>query len=44
MNNNTGTQIRDSMLRYRRFPEDLFTGEPATLSLLKELVQPHGAP
>jgi spermidine synthase len=25
-NNNLGTQIRDSMLRYRQFPADLFTG------------------
>jgi len=39
VNNNTGTLIRDSILRYRRFPEDLFRGDPATLSSLRELLQ-----
>jgi hypothetical protein len=38
LNNNTGTGIRDALLRHRRFPSDLFAGDPATLSLLRELL------
>jgi spermidine synthase len=34
-NNNLGTQIRDSMLRYRTFPEDLFTGQESSLDPLR---------
>jgi spermidine synthase len=44
VNNNTGTQIRDSLLRYRRFPEDLFTGEPETLAFLRDLLPQPGTP
>ena len=39
VNNNIGSEIRDSILRYRRFPEDLFVGDPATLSRLEELLR-----
>jgi spermidine synthase len=39
VNDNTGTAIRDSMLRDRRFPEDLFTGDDAALSLLRARMQ-----
>jgi len=39
VNHNIGTEIRDSMLRYRRFPEDLFGGDPATVSRLRERLQ-----
>jgi spermidine synthase len=39
VNNNTGTQIRDAMLRYRRFPDDLFAGNPADVSRLRESLQ-----
>jgi len=34
-NNNTGTEIRDSMLRYRQFPADLFTGQASSLESLR---------
>jgi spermidine synthase len=34
-NNNTGTAIRDSILTYRQFPSDLFTGEPSTIEALR---------
>ena len=44
VNNNTGTEIRDSILRYRRFSEDLFTGAPSTLSLLRGVVQRNDPP
>ncbi len=44
VNNNTGTQIRDAMLRDRQFPDDLFTGNPATLSSLRERVMSHVMP
>jgi spermidine synthase len=37
-NYNLGTQIRDSMLRYRSFPEDLFKGQASSVELLRELV------
>jgi spermidine synthase len=43
VNNNTGTEIRDSILRYRRFPDELFTGDPATLSYLREMLSEAGA-
>jgi hypothetical protein len=36
VNDNTGTKIRDAILRYWRFPNDLFVGNPATVSLLEE--------
>jgi spermidine synthase len=37
-NNNTGTDIRDSMLRYRRFPSDLFTGQAPSVESLRALM------
>jgi spermidine synthase len=37
-NNNTGTEIRDSMLQYRRFPSDLFKGDPSSVEALRSLV------
>jgi len=37
-NNNAGTQIRDSMLRYRKFPTDLFAGEASSIEILRALV------
>jgi spermidine synthase len=37
-NNNAGTDIRDSMLRYRPFPEELFTGEASSLQNLRSLI------
>jgi spermidine synthase len=39
VNNNIGTEIRDSMLHYRRFPGDLFAGDPATVARLRERLQ-----
>jgi spermidine synthase len=39
LNNNTGTEIRDSILRYRRFPEDLFIGQPSSVAALRSLVR-----
>jgi spermidine synthase len=33
-----GTQIRDQILTYRTFPADLFTGSPASIARLSELV------
>jgi spermidine synthase len=36
-NNNSGTEIRDSMLRYRQFPADLFTGRVSTIESLRSL-------
>ena len=44
VNNNTGSEIRDSILRYWRFPEDLFTGERATLASLRDMLQRTGTP
>ena len=44
VNNNSGTEIRDSMLPYRRFPEDLFIGSPANLALLRERLHQPAAP
>jgi spermidine synthase len=35
VNNNLGTSIRDSMLRYRQFPADLFTGQESSLAPLR---------
>jgi spermidine synthase len=37
-NNNTGTNIRDSMLRHRRFPSDLFTGQASSLESLRAMM------
>ena len=37
-NDNTGTQIRDSMLNYRQFPTDLFTGAPSSIESLRSLI------
>ena len=37
-NNNTGTQIRDSILRYRQFPTDLFTGRESSVEYLRGLI------
>jgi spermidine synthase len=37
-NNNTATQIRDSMLGYLRFPEDLFKGRPSDIEFLREQI------
>jgi spermidine synthase len=37
-----GTEIRDEILTYRTFPNDLFTGSPASIAYLTELVM--GAP
>jgi spermidine synthase len=44
VNNNTGTQIRDAMLRYWRFPDDLFTGSGATVSFLQDALTARAAP
>jgi spermidine synthase len=45
VNDNRGTPIRDAMLRYRQFPDDMFTGDPATVSRLREVLQQqHAAP
>jgi spermidine synthase len=37
-NNSSGTLIRDSMLRYRQFPTDLFTGRASSIDRLHELI------
>ncbi len=37
-NNNTGTQNRDSMLGYRQFPTDLFTGQVSSIESLHSLM------
>jgi spermidine synthase len=37
LNDNTGTEIRDAMLRYRRFPADLFTGAASSLESMRAL-------
>src|SRR5215471_8291077 len=37
-NNNAGNVIRDSMLRYRRFPSDLFTGQASSVESLRALM------
>jgi spermidine synthase len=37
-NNNTGTEIRDSMLSFRKFPTDLFTGQASSLESLRSLM------
>jgi spermidine synthase len=36
VNDNRGTAIRDAILRYRQFPGDLFTGDPSTISRLRD--------
>jgi spermidine synthase len=33
-----GTQIRDEILTYRTFPTDMFTGSPASIAQLRELI------
>jgi spermidine synthase len=38
LNNNIGTEIRDSILQYRRFPTDLFKGQDSSVELLRSLV------
>ena len=40
VNNNTGNEIRDAILRYRKFPSDLLVGESATLALREEMAEP----
>jgi spermidine synthase len=37
-NNNSGTDIRDSILRYRPFPRDLFIGEASSIQTLRSLI------
>jgi spermidine synthase len=37
-NDNLGTEIRDSMLRYRQFPIDLFTGQTSSMKLLRDMI------
>jgi len=37
-NNNTGTAIRDSILQYRGFPTDLFTGRESSVEFLRGLM------
>src|SRR5262249_50103173 len=37
-NNNSGTQIRDSMLRYRQFPTDLFIGQESSIAPFRVLM------
>jgi spermidine synthase len=37
-NDNIGTEIRDSMLRYRQFPADLFTGQASNIAALRSLM------
>jgi spermidine synthase len=37
-NKNAGTQIRDSMLRYRQLPTDLFDGSAASIESLRSLM------
>lgn len=37
-NNNLGSEIRDSMLQYRQFPADLFTGQASTIESLRSLM------
>ncbi len=44
LNNNLGTEIRDSILRYRQFPTDLFTGRPSSIELLRALTMEFSAP
>ena len=38
LNNNTGTEIRDSILRYRQFPKELFTGTASSVEALRSLL------
>jgi spermidine synthase len=37
-NNNLGTRIRDSMLGYRQFPADLFTGQASSIEALRSMM------
>jgi spermidine synthase len=37
-NNNLGTQIRNSMLNYREFPADLFTGQASSIEALRSMM------
>ena len=37
-NDNLGTEIRNSMLHYRQFPSDLFTGKPSSIDELRGLI------
>ena len=41
-NNNLGTEIRDSMLRYRQFPTDLFTGQAESIEALRSRIMEDG--
>jgi spermidine synthase len=43
-NNNSGTEIRDSMLRYRRFPTDLFTGDASSIESLRSAMMGFSGP
>ncbi len=38
LNNNLGTQIRNSILDYRQFPADMFTGEASNIDYLRNLI------
>ena len=38
LNNNTGTEIRDEILRYLTFPDDLFRGEASGIESLRSVV------
>jgi spermidine synthase len=38
LDNNFGTEIRDSMLRYRQFPTELFTGQASSIASLRTLI------
>jgi spermidine synthase len=38
LNNNFGTEIRDSMLEYRQFPADLFTGQASSVESLRSMM------
>jgi spermidine synthase len=42
-NNNTGTEIRDSMLSDRQFPNDLFTGYASSIESLRSLMMGDGS-
>jgi spermidine synthase len=37
-NDNLGTEIRDSMLQYRQFPTDLFTGQASSIESLRVMM------
>ena len=42
-NDNAATEIRDSMLRYRDFPMDLFTGQASTIESLRSIMMGEGS-